>query len=201
MFSTIREIIADANAGKMFILLDDEHRENEGDLVVFAQHSTPEAINFMMQKACGLVYLAIHQTIADKLQLTLQPKRHTDEISGTAFTTSIEARNGITSGTSAHDRAQTILTAVHPDATHDDIMTPGHIFPIVAHSQGLNARQGHTEAVIEIAQLAGATPAAVGCELIRDDGRMARTEEIFQFAKQHGLKVATIEDLIKYKES
>ncbi len=199
-FSSIDEIIEEARSGKMFILVDDENRENEGDFVILAEFITPEAINFMSTYGRGLICLAIDEYIAKKLQLDLQPRRNVSE-NYTAFTTSIEARFGVTTGISAQDRSHTIKVAIDTMTTFDDIVTPGHIFPIIANKMGVLARQGHTEASVDIAKLANMIPSAVMCEILSENGAAAKRHEIIAFATQHRMKIGTIESLIQYKKS
>lgn len=199
-FSTIEEIIEEARNGRMFILIDDEDRENEGDLVVPAQMATPDAINFMARYGRGLICLALtRQRVAD-LHLPLMPRRNTSRHE-TAFTVSIEARHGVTTGISAWDRARTIAVAIDATRGADDLVMPGHIFPLEARDGGVLVRAGHTEAVVDIARLAGLNPSGVICEIMNDDGTMARTPDLLRFAQRHGLKVATIADLIAYRVS
>lgn len=196
--ATIPEIIADIKAGKMVILTDAEDRENEGDLIIAAQFVTPEIINFMIKYARGLVCLPLEEEIVDKLRLPLMTE-HNGAQYGTNFTVSIEAAHGITTGISAADRAHTIQTAVSPTAKAEDIVQPGHIFPLRAVKGGVLVRTGHTEASVDLAKLAGLTPAAVICEIINDDGTMARMPELKVFAQQHNIKIGTIADLIEYR--
>jgi 3,4-dihydroxy 2-butanone 4-phosphate synthase/GTP cyclohydrolase II len=182
----------------MFILVDAEERENEGDLVIPAQMATPEAINFMAKHGRGLICLALTPDRAKQLHLELMSRsnraRHT-----TAFTVSIEAREGISTGVSAHDRAHTISVAIDPTKDYRDIMTPGHVFPLMAKDGGVLVRAGHTEAAVDLARLAGLYPAGVICEIMNDDGTMARMPDLADFARGHGLKIATIADLIAYR--
>lgn len=196
--SSVREIIADIKAGKMVVLVDEEDRENEGDLVMAAEFVTPAAINFMTKHARGLICL----TLTDERcrQLNLLPMA-TDNRSpmGTNFTVSIEAAKGVTTGISAADRARTVQAAVAPDAKPGDIIQPGHIFPIKAQKGGVLVRAGHTEAGCDLAQLAGLTPASVICEILKDDGEMARLPDLIEYAKLHQLKIGTIADLIHYR--
>src|SRR5512147_2295715 len=196
--ASVDTIIEEIRAGRMVVLVDEEDRENEGDLVLAAQHVTPEAINFMAKHARGLICLTL--TEARCRQLNLPPMvRDNRSPLGTAFTVSIEAATGVTTGISAHDRARTVQAAVAPDAKPDDIVQPGHIFPLMAQPGGVLVRAGHTEAGCDLAALAGVTPAAVICEILRDDGEMARLPDLLAFADQHGLKVGTIADLIHYR--
>ena len=196
--STIPEILADIKAGKMVIITDAEDRENEGDLLMAAQFVTPEAINFMIKHARGLVCLPMAEELVDKLKLPLMTQ-HNGAQYGTNFTVSIEAAHGISTGISAADRALTIQTAVSPAARPEDIVQPGHIFPLRAQKGGVLVRAGHTEAGVDLAQMCGLIPAAVICEIINDDGTMARMPELTEFARQHGLKIGTITDLIEYR--
>ncbi len=196
--SSIEEILEDARQGRMFILVDAEDRENEGDLVIPAQMATPEAINFMAKYGRGLICLALTAERANELNLELMA-RSNEARHSTAFTVSIEAREGITTGISAHDRAQTIATAIDPAKGHHDIVSPGHVFPLVARDGGVLARAGHTETAVDIARLAGLYPAGVICEIMNDDGTMARMPDLLPFAQLHGLKIGTIADLIAYR--
>jgi 3,4-dihydroxy 2-butanone 4-phosphate synthase/GTP cyclohydrolase II len=196
--SPIEEIIEDARNGRMFILVDDEDRENEGDLVVPAQMATPEVINFMAKHGRGLVCLALTQRRVEQLKLPLMPQQNASRLR-TAFTVSIEAREGVTTGISAPDRARTVATAIDPTKGPDDLVTPGHIFPLMAREGGVLARTGHTEAAVDIARLAGLNPSGVICEIMNDDGTMARRPDLVRFAQFHGLKIATIADLIAYR--
>jgi len=196
--SSIDEILEDARHGRMFVLVDAEDRENEGDLVIPAAMATPAAINFMAKYGRGLICLALTEERASDLQLELMARsnqsRHT-----TNFTVSIEAREGITTGISAYDRAHTIATAIDPGKDHRDIVSPGHVFPLVARSGGALVRAGHTEAAVDIARLSGLYPAGVICEIMNDDGTMARMPDLVAFAQYHGLKIGTIADLISYR--
>jgi 3,4-dihydroxy 2-butanone 4-phosphate synthase / GTP cyclohydrolase II len=191
-------IIDEARNGRMFILVDDDDRENEGDLVIPAQMATPEAINFMARHGRGLICLALTKERADSLGLKpmVNNNRSRNE---TAFTVSIEAKDGISTGISAADRARTIAVAI--DASHgpDELVSPGHVFPLVAKPGGVLVRAGHTEAGVDIARLAGLNPSAVICEIMRDDGSMARLDDLMDFARAHGLKIGTIRDLIAYR--
>ena len=196
--SPIAEIIDDLRNGRMIILVDAEDRENEGDLVVPAQMATPDAINFMAKHGRGLVCLSLTQQRADQLRLEYMARQN-EARNRTAFTVSIEAREGIATGISAHDRARTIATAIDPTKTHNDIVSPGHVFPLIAREGGVLVRAGHTEAGIDLARLAGLYPAAVICEIMNDDGTMARVPDLVAFAQRHGLKIGTIEDLIGYR--
>jgi len=196
--SSIEDIIEDARKGKMFILVDDEDRENEGDLVIPAQMVTPEVINFMAKHGRGLICLALTQERVKQLGLPLMSQNNLTRHQ-TAFTVSIEAREGVTTGISAHDRAHTVRVAIDPAKGPADIATPGHVFPLMARDGGTLVRAGHTEASVDIARLAGFSPAGVICEIMNDDGTMARLPDLVQFAQLHGLKVATIADLIAYR--
>ena len=196
--SPIDEIIEDLRNGRMIILVDAEDRENEGDLVVPAQMATPDAINFMAKHGRGLVCLSITQQRADQLRLE-HMARQNEARNRTAFTVSIEAREGIATGISAHDRARTIATAIDPTKDHHDIVSPGHVFPLIAREGGVLVRAGHTEASVDLARLAGLYPAGVICEIMNDDGTMARIPDLVAFAQRHGLKIGTIEDLIGYR--
>ncbi len=196
--SSVEEIIEDARNGRMFILVDHEDRENEGDLVIPAQMATPMAVNFMAIHGRGLICLAMTGTQIDRLGLPLMSPSNQSRHE-TAFTTSIEAREGVTTGISAHDRAHTIAVAINPETGPQDIATPGHVFPLRAKDGGVLVRAGHTEAAVDIARLAGLTPAGVICEIMNDDGTMARLPDLVAFAQRHGLKIGTISDLIAYR--
>jgi 3,4-dihydroxy 2-butanone 4-phosphate synthase/GTP cyclohydrolase II len=196
--SSVEEIIEDARNGRMFVLVDDEERENEGDLVVPAQMATPEAINFMAKYGRGLVCLALMRERVEQLGLP-QMARHNASRHETAFTVSIEAREGVSSGISASDRARTISIAVDASRGQADIVCPGHVFPLEARDGGVLVRAGHTEAAVDIARLAGLNPSGVICEIMNDDGTMARMPDLLKFAQFHGLKIATIADLIAYR--
>jgi 3,4-dihydroxy 2-butanone 4-phosphate synthase/GTP cyclohydrolase II len=196
--SSIEELIDEARNGRMFILVDEEDRENEGDLVIPAQMCTPQAVNFMAKYGRGLICLALMQDRANALRIPMMT-----HVNGTAhqtaFTVSIEAREGISTGISAHDRAHTISVAIDATKGPDDIVMPGHVFPLVARHGGTLVRAGHTEASVDIAKLAGLYPAGVICEIMNDDGTMARLPDLVQFSQLHGLKVGTIADLIAYR--
>ena len=196
--SPIEEVIEDARNGRMFILVDAEERENEGDLVIPAQMATPDAINFMTKHGRGLSASSLNADRAKQLHLELMSRSNRARHS-TAFTVSIEAREGVSTGISAHDRAHTISVAIDPTKDFRDIMTPGHVFPLVAKDGGVLVRAGHTEAAVDIARLAGLYPAGVICEIMNDDGTMARLPDLVAFAQRHGLKIATIADLIAYR--
>jgi len=196
--SSIEELIEEARNGRMFILVDDEDRENEGDLVIPAQFATPDAINFMARHARGLICLALTQQRIEHLGLSLM-SRHNSTRHQTAFTVSIEAREGVTTGISAHDRAHTVAVAINPDSGRDDIVTPGHVFPLVAREGGTLVRAGHTEASVDIARKDGLNASAVICEIMNDDGTMARLPDLISFAQRHNLKLGTIADLIAHR--
>ena len=196
--SSAEDLIEEARNGRMFILVDDEDRENEGDLVVPAQFATPDAINFMARHARGLICLAMTQQRVEKLGLPLMSQQNGTRHQ-TAFTVSIEAREGVTTGISAADRAKTIAVAINPESTRDNITTPGHVFPLLAREGGTLVRAGHTEASVDIARKAGLTPAAVICEIMNDDGTMARLPDLVAFAQHHNLKLGTIADLIAHR--
>ena len=196
--SPVDDVIEEARNGRMFILVDDEDRENEGDLVIPAQMATPEAINFMAKYGRGLICLALTPQRVDELGLKLMERRNENRHS-TAFTLSIEAKEGITTGISAPDRARTISVAIDPQSVADDITTPGHVFPLMAREGGVLVRAGHTEAAVDLARLAGLNPSGVICEIMNDDGTMARRDDLIAFAQKHGLKIATIADLIAYR--
>ncbi|MEN8778190.1 MAG: bifunctional 3,4-dihydroxy-2-butanone-4-phosphate synthase/GTP cyclohydrolase II [Glaciecola sp.] len=197
-FHSPAEIIDDIRQGKMVVLMDDEDRENEGDLIMAAEHVTPEAINFMVTHARGLVCLPMTAERCRLLKLPLMVDKNSAQFS-TNFTVSIEAAKGVTTGISAADRAQTILAAVNPDAVATDIVQPGHIFPLIAKEGGVLNRAGHTEAGVDLARLADCEPAAVIVEILNPDGSMARRPELEVFAREHGLKIGTIADLIEYR--
>ena len=196
--STIEDIIEDARNGRMFILVDDEERENEGDLVIPAQMATPEAVNFMAKYGRGLICLTLTSERVDELTLPLMA-RHNESRHETAFTVSIEAKEGVTTGISASDRSRTIAVAIDPTKGKDDIVTPGHVFPLTARSGGVLVRTGHTEAAVDLARLAGLNPSGVICEIMNEDGTMARLSDLIEFSKRHDLKIGTIADLIAYR--
>ena len=196
--STIEEAIEDILAGKMFILVDDEDRENEGDLTMAAEKVTPEAINFMARYGRGLICLALAEEQVNKLKLPMMTSQNTS-MYGTAFTVSIEARHGVTTGISAHDRATTILTAIADESGPEDIAMPGHVFPLKAREGGVLVRAGQTEGSVDLARLAGLKPSGVICEIMKDDGTMARMPDLEVFSKKHNLKIVTIADLIAYR--
>ena len=196
--STIPEILADIKAGKMVIITDAEDRENEGDVVMAAQFVTPQAINFMIKHARGLVCLPMNDELVDRLRLPQMTQKNGAQY-GTNFTVSIEAAQGISTGISAADRAHTIQTAVSPEVRPEDIVQPGHIFPLRSQKGGVLVRAGHTEAAVDLAQMSGLMPAGVICEILNDDGTMARMPELMKFAEEHGIKIGTIADLIEYR--
>jgi 3,4-dihydroxy 2-butanone 4-phosphate synthase/GTP cyclohydrolase II len=196
--SPIEEIIEEARNGRMYILVDAEDRENEGDLVIPAQFATPEAINFMAKYGRGLICLALTEGRTRALELDLMSPRNGTRHQ-TAFTVSIEAKEGVSTGISAHDRARTIGVAIDPAKGPDDLVTPGHVFPLIARDGGVLVRAGHTEASVDIARLAGCLPAGVICEVMNDDGTMARLPDLIAFAQHHNLKIGTIADLIAYR--
>lgn len=196
--STPEELIDEARNGRMFILVDDEDRENEGDLVIPAQMATPDAINFMAKFGRGLICLALTKDRVDQLGLDLM-SRNNGTRHETAFTVSIEAREGVTTGISAADRARTISVAIDASKDRHAIVTPGHVFPLVARDGGVLVRTGHTEAAVDVARLAGLNPSGVICEIMKDDGTMARMDDLVSFAQFHNLKIGTIRDLIAYR--
>ncbi len=196
--NSIAELVEDLRAGKMIILMDDEDRENEGDLVMAAEHVTPEAINFMAKHARGLICLTLTQERCKQIDLPLMVGRNGTQL-GTNFTVSIEAAEGVTTGISAADRAKTVQVAVARNAKPSDIVQPGHIFPLMAQPGGVLHRAGHTEAGCDLARMAGKEPAAVIVEIMNDDGTMARRPDLEKFAEQHGLRIGTIADLIEYR--
>jgi len=196
--SPIPELVAELAAGRMIVLVDEEDRENEGDLVIAADHVTPEAINFMAKHARGLICLTLTRERCEHLQLPPMASRNGTK-HGTAFTVSIEAAEGVTTGISAADRARTVQAAVARDARPSDLVQPGHVFPLQAQDGGVLMRAGHTEAGCDLAGMAGLTPAAVICEVMKDDGTMARLPDLEIFAREHGLKIGTIADLISFR--
>ncbi len=198
ILSPIEDIIEDARNGKMFILIDDEDRENEGDLVIPAQMATPDAVNFMATHGRGLICLTLTRERTKQLGLPMMPQTHGQRLA-TNFTVSIEAAEGVTTGISAPDRSRTITVAIDPRSTEADIVTPGHIFPLAARDGGVLVRAGHTEAGVDIARLAGLNPSAVICEIMNEDGTMSRLPDLVGFAQFHGLKIGAIADLIAYR--
>jgi 3,4-dihydroxy 2-butanone 4-phosphate synthase/GTP cyclohydrolase II len=198
VLSPIEDIINDARNGRMFILIDDEDRENEGDLVIPAQMATPDAINFMATHGRGLICLSLTRERVEQLGLPLMPQSNASR-HGTNFTVSIESREGVTTGISAPDRARTITVAIDPNSSGADIATPGHVFPLAARDGGVLVRAGHTEAGVDISRLAGLNPSAVICEIMKEDGTMARLPDLIRFAQFHGIKIGAIADLIAYR--
>lgn len=197
-FSSISEILEDVRAGKMVIVVDDANRENEGDLTLAAEKATPQAINFMLSQARGILCLAIAPEIAEALDL--HPMVHNNNAKfETPFTVSIDAKNGITTGVSAEDRAATILTTIRKDARPEDLARPGHVFPLKARAGGVLVRTGHTEGAVDLARLAGLRPAAAICEIMTENGHMAKLPELKKFAEKHNLKICTIADIIRYR--
>ena len=197
-FSKISSIIQDAKKGKMFILVDDKDRENEGDLIIPASKCNSKNINFMAKHGRGLICLALTKKQIDILKLPLMSPVNKSRMQ-TAFTVSIEAKEGITTGISAQDRAKTIKTAINPKVKKKDIVSPGHVFPLVARVGGVLERAGHTEASVDISKLSNLNPSSVICEVMNEDGRMARLNDLFKFSKKHKIKLASIEDLISYR--
>jgi 3,4-dihydroxy 2-butanone 4-phosphate synthase/GTP cyclohydrolase II len=196
--ATPEEIIDEARNGRMFILVDDEDRENEGDLVIPAQMATPDAINFMAKHGRGLICLAMTKARVDQLGLQPMTRRNGTSM-GTAFTVSIEAKEGVTTGISAADRARTVAVAIDAGKGAADLVSPGHVFPLVAREGGVLLRAGHTEAAVDVSRLAGLNPSGVICEIMKDDGTMARLDDLVAFAQLHNLKIGTIRDLIAYR--
>jgi len=197
-FATIDEAIEDIRAGKFVVVVDDEDRENEGDLTIAAQFATPEAVNFMVTHARGLVCLCLTEERCDELGLRQMTEQNETPF-GTAFTVSVEAREGVSTGISAHDRSRTIQVAVDPTSKPSDLVQPGHVFPLRARAGGVLRRAGQTEAAIDLARLAGLNPAGVVCEIMRDDGSMARVPDLVPYCERHGLKLITVADLIEYR--
>lgn len=196
--SRIEDVLEDVRKGKMIIIVDDEDRENEGDLMIAAEKVTPEAITFMARYACGLICLSLTEERVRELELPLMVQENTSP-HNTAFTVSIEAKEGVTTGISAYDRARTIQVAIDDNTTPDDLARPGHIFPLMARKGGVLVRVGHTEASVDLARLAGLKPAGVICEIMKEDGTMARMPDLEKFAEKYDLKIVTIADLIKYR--
>ncbi|MDX6436032.1 MAG: 3,4-dihydroxy 2-butanone 4-phosphate synthase / cyclohydrolase [Gaiellaceae bacterium] len=197
-FATIEEAIEDIRQGKFVVVVDADDRENEGDLTIAAQFATPEAVNFMTKEARGLICLCLTEDRCDELGLRQMTERNETPY-GTAFTVSVEAREGVTTGISAPDRSRTIQVAVDPDARPDDLVQPGHIFPLRARDGGVLSRAGQTEAAVDLARLAGLIPAGVVCEIMKEDGTMARVPDLIPYCERHGLKLITVEDLIEYR--
>ncbi len=198
VLASIDEIIDEARNGRMYILVDDEDRENEGDLIIPAQMATPAAINFMATHGRGLICLSMTRERADMLKLEPMSRNNRESMQ-TAFTTSIEAREGVTTGISAGDRARTVSVAIDASKGAEDIVTPGHVFPLVARDGGVLVRAGHTEAAVDISRLAGLNPSGVICEIMNEDGTMARMDDLIHFAREHGMKIGTIRDLIAHR--
>lgn len=198
VMESVRLAIEDIRSGKMIVVVDDYDRENEGDLVMAAQFATPEAINFMAIHGRGLICLAMAPKLIDKLELPMMASQNQARYS-TAFTVSVEAREGVTTGISAHDRAHTIQTCIKDDAVRHDLVVPGHIFPLRAQEGGVLVRAGHTEASVDLARLAGLKPAGVICEVLNEDGTMARVPDLKKFAEKHGVRLLAIADLIEYR--
>src|SRR5881227_588714 len=197
-FATIEEAIEEVREGRMVVVVDDEDRENEGDLTIAAQFATPEAINFMATHARGLICLCLTDERADELGLRPMTE-HNEAPLGTAFTVSVEAREGVTTGISAADRSRTIQVAIHPDSTAHDLVQPGHVFPLRARPGGVLERIGQTEAAVDLARLAGLNPSGVICEIMNDDGTMARVSDLGPYCERHGLKMITVADLVEYR--
>lgn len=197
-FNTVQEIVEDLKNGKMIILVDDANRENEGDITIAAEKITPETINFMLTHARGIICLAIHAERAEELELYPMVSHNTSNFQ-TPFTVSIDARNGITTGVSSKDRATTILTTIDEKSTADDLVRPGHVFPLKAQRGGVLVRTGHTEGAVDLARIAGLKPAAVICEIMTEDGNMAKLPDLKMFAEKYHLKICTIADIIKYR--
>jgi len=198
VMATAEEIINEARNGRMYILVDDEDRENEGDLIIPAQMATPDAINFMAKYGRGLICLAMTRDRVEQLGLNLM-SRNNGTRHETAFTVSIEARDGVTTGISAADRSRTVTVAIDPSKGPEEIVTPGHVFPLMARDGGVLVRAGHTEAAVDVSRLAGLNPSGVICEIMNDDGTMARLDDLIEFAHIHGMKIGTIRDLIAYR--
>jgi 3,4-dihydroxy 2-butanone 4-phosphate synthase/GTP cyclohydrolase II len=197
-FATIEEAISEIRDGRMVVVVDDEDRENEGDLTIAAQFATPESINFMATHARGLICLCLTEERADELALRPMTE-HNEAPLGTAFTVSVEAREGVTTGISAADRSHTIQVAIHPDSTPHDLVQPGHVFPLRARPGGVLERIGQTEAAVDLARLAGLNPSGVVCEIMNDDGTMARVGDLAPYCERHGLKMITVADLVEYR--
>jgi 3,4-dihydroxy 2-butanone 4-phosphate synthase/GTP cyclohydrolase II len=197
-FATIEEAVAEIREGGMVVVVDDPGRENEGDLTIAAQFATPEAINFMATHARGLICLCLTEDRADEMGLRPMTD-HNEAPLGTAFTVSVEAREGVTTGISAADRSRTIQVAIHPSSTPHDLVQPGHVFPLRAKPGGVLERIGQTEAAVDLARLAGLTPAGVVCEIMNDDGTMARVDDLVPYCRRHGLKMVTVADLVEYR--
>ena len=199
-FTDVPGALAEIKAGRMVVVVDDEDRENEGDLTLAAEHVTPEAINFMARYGRGLICLTLTEERADHLRLFPMTQQNSSRF-GTAFTETIEAREGVTTGISAADRAHTIRTAISADATYSDLARPGHVFPLRARKGGVLVRAGQTEASVDLARLAGLNPSGVICEIMRDDGEMARIPDLIPFCREHGLLMLTVAELIRHRQS
>src|SRR5664279_5381638 len=197
-FTDVPGALDEIRAGRMVVVVDDEDRENEGDLTLAAEHVTPEAINFMARYGRGLICLTLTEERADHLRLCPMTQQNSSRF-GTAFTETIEAREGVTTGISAADRAHTIRTAIAPGATYSDLVRPGHIFPLRARQGGVLVRAGQTEASVDLARMAGLQPSGVICEIMRDDGEMARIPDLIPFCAEHGLRILTVAELIRYR--
>jgi 3,4-dihydroxy-2-butanone 4-phosphate synthase len=198
--ASIETVLADLRAGRFVIIVDDEDRENEGDLAIAAEYATPQAINFMAREGRGLICVAMTGERLDALQIPLiMPPETNTAIFRTAFTVPVEARHGVTTGISAFDRATTIRTLINPDTRPEDLVRPGHVFPLRSADGGVLSRAGHTEASVDLARMAGLYPAAVICEIMRDDGAMARRSDLERFAARHGIRIVAIADLIAYR--
>src|SRR6184192_1576026 len=197
-FATIEEAVEDIRAGRFVVVVDDEDRENEGDLVIAAQFATPETVNFMATHARGLICLCLTEERADRLGLRPMTDRNEAPL-GTAFTVSVEAREGVTTGISAADRSHTIQVAIAPDAAPGDLVQPGHVFPLRAKPGGVLERIGQTEASVDLARLAGLNPSGVVCEIMNEDGTMARVDDLIPYCERHALKLVTVADLIEYR--
>lgn len=200
VLASTETVIAELRAGRMVVIVDDEERENEGDLVIAAEMATPQMINFMITHARGLVCLTLSKRRACELSLPMMVSQNGTPLQ-TAFTVSIEAREGITTGISAFDRSHTIATAIDPSLGAAAISSPGHVFPLIAREGGVLVRNGHTEASVDLARLAGLNPSGVICEILNDDGTMARLPDLIEFAHTHGLKIGTIADLVEYQKN
>src|SRR5215471_7435810 len=197
-FATIEEAVEDIRNGKMVVVVDDPERENEGDLVIAAQFATPEAVNFMATHARGLICLCLTEERCEQLGLPQMTQRNEARL-GTAFTVSVEAREGVTTGISAADRSHTIQVAINASSTPHDLVQPGHVFPLRAKPGGVLERMGQTEAAVDLARLAGLNPSGVVCEIMNDDGTMARVDDLVPYCERHGLKMVTVADLVEYR--
>ena len=199
-FSDVEALVKDIKAGKMVVLIDDESRENEGDVVIAAEHVTQENMTFMIKQASGQVCVAVTEETAERLTLDLQPQRHLPE-NQARFLVSVEAAQGVDTGVSAADRVTTVKVLANPNSKAADLATPGHVFPLLAHQEGLKGRSGHTEGALALCELAKCFPAAVICEIIKDDGEMARVDDLKDFCKNHGLKLGRIDQIKSYMEA